>query len=252
MHGLLKSGLGLLIGLLWLLVLGAYQEFAPAIGAIFATAVLATFVLLHVIRKQPKAWIYGRLQGFDKQHLPLSMLLVLLLTSLQVSLFANFAQLPSPTLAVAGNGNPTHSLALLAAIAILAAPVIEEFGFRLWLQTPLEKIFTPWPAILCSTLLFTLVHGAEGWYSHLLSGLVYGLALWLSRSIWLPILMHAASNALIALLNASDGVTTVLRHWMVNEAALLPWLSGALAVLCLWCGVAWYRRFAKGSQAAHR
>lgn len=243
MKALLNSGLGLLVGLLWLLVLGAYQQFSPTLGALFASAVLATFGLLHVKLKRPAAWTYQRLQGFAPQHLPLSLLLVVLLTSLQVSLFANFTQLPAPTLAIASGTAAAHSLSLLAAVAILAAPLIEEFGFRLWFQTPLETIFTPWLAIIGSSLVFTAVHGLDGWYSHLLSGLVYGTALWLSGSIWLPILMHASSNALIALLNASDAVTTILRHWMVNEATLLPLLSGGLAVLTLACAVAWVRRF---------
>lgn len=245
MKALLNSGLGLLAGLIWLLVLGAYQEFEPKLGALFASAVLATFVLLHLVQKRPAAWTYQRLQGFDRKHLPLSLLLVLLLTTLQVSLFANFAQLPTPTLAVAGNSNAAHSLTLLAAVAILAAPIIEEFGFRLWLQTPLEAVLTPWFAIMASSLVFTVVHGLDGWYSHLLSGLVYGTALWLSGSIWLPILMHAASNLLIALLNASDAVTSILRHWMVNEAELLPMLSAVLAAVTLVCVVLWVRGFAK-------
>lgn len=245
MKTLLNSGLGLLVGLIWLLVLGAYQEFEPKLGALFASAVLATFVLLHLVQKRPTAWTYQRLQIFDRKHLPLSLLLVLLLTTLQVSLFANFAQLPTPTLAVAGNTNAAHSLTLLAAVAILAAPIIEEFGFRLWLQTPLEALLKPWLAIIASSLLFTAVHGLDGWYSHLLSGLVYGTALWLSGSIWLPILMHAASNLLIALLNASDTVTSILRHWMVNEAELLPMLSAVLAVTTLICAALWVRSFTK-------
>ncbi len=245
MKALLNSGLGLLVGLIWLLTLGAYQEFEPVLGALFASAVLATFVLLHLVQQRPAAWTYQRLQGFDRKYLPLSLLLVLLLTTLQVSLFANFAQLPAPTLAVASSTSAAHSLTLLAAVAILAAPIIEEFGFRLWLQTPLEALLTPWPAIIVSSLLFTAVHGLDGWYSHLLSGLVYGTALWLSGSIWLPILMHAASNLLIALLNASDAVTSILRHWMVNEAELLPALSTALAAGTLVCALLWVRSFVK-------
>lgn len=245
MKALLNSGLGLLVGLIWLLVLGTYQQFEPLLGALFASAVLVTFVLLHIVQRRPAVWTHQRLQGFDRKHLPLSLLLVLLLTTLQVSLFANFAQLPMPTLAVAGSSSAAHSLTLLAAVAILAAPIIEEFGFRLWLQTPIEAVLTPWLAIIASSLLFTAVHGLDGWYSHLLSGLVYGTALWLSGSIWLPIIMHAVSNLLIALLNASDAVTSILRHWMVNEAELLPTLSAVLAAFTLVCAVLWVRSFAK-------
>lgn len=245
MKALLKSGTGLLVGLIWLSLLGAYQQFSAPIGALFASAVLATFVLLHVVQRRPAAWTYQRLEGFDRKDLPLSLLLVLLLTALQVSLFANFAQLPTPTLAIAGGSTTAHSLSLLAAVAILAAPIIEEFGFRLWLQTPLEDLMKPGLAIIASSLLFTAVHGLDGWYSHLLSGLVYGTALWLSGSIWLPVLMHATSNLLIALLNTSDAVTTVLRHWMLNEASLLPVLSAVLAGLTVACAWFWIRSFAK-------
>lgn len=241
MRALAQSGLGLLAGLLWLLVLGAYQQFSPLLGALFAAAVLATFVLLHLVLKRPATWSYQRLRGFDPKHLPLSLLLVLLLTSLQVSLFANFAQLPAPTLAIASDSTAAHNLSLLAGVAILAAPLIEEFGFRLWLQSPLETLLTPWIAVLVSSLIFTAVHGVDGWYSHLLSGLLYGAALWLSGSIWLPILMHATSNLCIALLNASEGVTTVLRHWMVNDASLLPILSLVLATLTLVFAILWAR-----------
>ena len=252
MKALLNSCLGLLVGLIWLLLLGAYQQFTPLLGALFAAAVLATFVVLHVVRGHPIGWRYQRLQGFERKYLPLSLLLVLLLTCLQISLFANVAQLPVSTLAVSGSNAATLDVTLLAAVAILAAPIIEEFGFRLWLQTPLEALVTPALAIISSSLLFTAVHGLEGWYSHLLSGLVYGTALWLSGSIWLPVLMHAASNLLIALLNASEAVTTVLRHWMVNEADLLPVLSAVLAGLTLTCAVMWVRGFSKPALAERR
>ena len=82
-------------------------------------------------------------------------------------------------------------------IAVVAAPVTEELIFRGCLYGILRKSGGRVTAIVVSSVLFALIHG------HLpsLPGLVVlavGLALVYERcgSLWAPISMHAAFNAL--------------------------------------------------------
>ena len=238
---LARAAGGLLLGLFWLLLLGAYARFQMPAAALFAIAVTGVFAAAHVYRGWPQAWRYARLRGFDRAHLAPALATLLLLSAAQIGLLVI---LGAPQTAASSQPAPGW---LLPVIAICAAPLIEEFAFRLWLQSPLETLLPAAMALLLSTLAFTLVHGLETWYSHALSGLLYGGALILSGSIWLPVLLHTVSNAIIAGLDATPGVTDVLRHWS-NHTGMLAY--GIVAMLLGGAGLMsgyWYRVTARSA-----
>ena len=79
-----------------------------------------------------------------------------------------------------------------------AVPLVEELVFRGWIQHTLERWWGPAPAILAATALFTLAHLGRPHWSILLVpttlGLATGTAVWLARSIWPAIAIHALWN----------------------------------------------------------
>jgi membrane protease YdiL (CAAX protease family) len=98
---------------------------------------------------------------------------------------------------------------LLAACAVIGAPITEELTYRVFLQSGLLALFRrTWAAILTTSVLFGAVHaGVADW--HALPGLFFfGLALGIayerSRSPLVPITMHALFNgAMVALAMAT-------------------------------------------------
>jgi membrane protease YdiL (CAAX protease family) len=79
---------------------------------------------------------------------------------------------------------------------VILAPTFEEFVFRAFLLGCLLKPLRPWLALLISTALFASVHWS--WLTASFAGVVYGLLYLRYGNVWLCILVHAASNLLVA------------------------------------------------------
>lgn len=119
-------------------------------------------------------------------------------------------------------------------LAIGAAPLLEEFGFRGWIQRPLERGFGATPAIATSAALFALAHGeAELMPVRFAAGLVLGHAVWASRSIWSSVFLHLSWNLGAIALDAVAGDVDVSNkgwEWGVPAAAA----TALCLVVCAW------------------
>lgn len=84
----------------------------------------------------------------------------------------------------------------LAVLAVGVAPVLEEFFFRGLIQRTLERRWGAAAGIGGAAALFALVHFLP-WVLplHLFLGLVFGFAVYATRSIWAGVVLHAANNA---------------------------------------------------------
>lgn len=99
-----------------------------------------------------------------------------------------------------GKGDSSHLVHALISTAIMAA-FLEELLFRGILFRWIEEFAGSWAALLITAALFGLVHimnpGAT-WFTSLAiaieAGLLLGGAYMLTRSLWLPIGLHAAWN----------------------------------------------------------
>jgi hypothetical protein len=91
---------------------------------------------------------------------------------------------------------PGGSLAL-AALAVLVAPLLEEFFFRGWAQGALERRMPAWPAILVTAGTFAALHGLDafGLVPRAALATAAGYAVWATQSIWPGVALHAAYNA---------------------------------------------------------
>jgi len=92
------------------------------------------------------------------------------------------------------------TVALIALVAVVLAPVAEELLFRGFLQPAAERWFGTGPAILLSAVFFAVAHPQ---FSVMAPMFILGLTLaWLfarTRSLVAPIVLHAANNAQVIL-----------------------------------------------------
>lgn len=98
--------------------------------------------------------------------------------------------------------------------AVLAAPVLEEIAFRVFLQSAaLRLIGRAWPAIIFTSILFTLAHvnmGVAHGHWHALAALFVlsiglGIAYEWTRRPMVPIVMHMVFNAFNVLIVVAGG-----------------------------------------------
>lgn len=88
---------------------------------------------------------------------------------------------------------------LVAVMAVVIAPLLEEMLFRGLLQTLLRTyVGRPWPAIVVTSLLFAVVHAdVPHWPALFVLSLGLGYAYEKSGSLFQPIFMHAFFNGVV-------------------------------------------------------
>jgi len=87
---------------------------------------------------------------------------------------------------------------LLAFLAVVVAPLVEEMIFRGLFQTMIRSYLgRPWPAIMLTSALFAAVHGnATHWPALFVLSVGLGYAYEKSGSLFRPIFMHALFNGI--------------------------------------------------------
>lgn len=92
---------------------------------------------------------------------------------------------------------------LLAVVAVIGAPISEEFAFRGFLQSSLAKTpFGFWGAAIITNSAWTGLHAgytATGLADVFIAGLVFSWVLWRTGSLWVPVICHGLYNGLIFL-----------------------------------------------------
>lgn len=122
----------------------------------------------------------------------------------------------------------TNDEATLILLAVIMAPLFEEIIFRGIIQKGLLNTgLKPWKAILISAILFGMVHGNPWQFvGAVLLGTVLGLVYYKTKSLLLPILLHAFNNLCSAILifygnTESFAETFKISEWMVLGIGIL-------------------------------
>ena len=210
--------------LVWFLAAG-YGLFVVgslAVGLLFEQVGLALSLALYAVNvvcfvgaaywlgaRRAGGWAAFGLRAFDLRWVAPALLAALLLLPVRglAALIAN---------ALLGGGDaslqprldlmlPPGPLGLNLALTLLGAgllvPLAEELYFRGLLHGWLAERLSLWPRVLLSSALFALGHfdNAGVMAASFILGLLCALALERSRSLWLPIIIHAVNNS-VALL----------------------------------------------------
>lgn len=122
----------------------------------------------------------------------------------------------------------TNDKATLIVLAVIMAPLFEEIIFRgIIMKGLLNKGMKPLTAIVISALLFGLVHG-NPWQliGAVLLGCVLGLVYYKTKSLLLPILLHAFNNLTAVFLIAYNKTEGFAETFKVSE-----WLILAIGIV---------------------
>jgi membrane protease YdiL (CAAX protease family) len=100
------------------------------------------------------------------------------------------------TPAVTPDSDPTRQLGF-AFLAVIAAPISEEYLFRGLLFRGLERLWGGWRAVLWSALYFAIYHAPVSWPPVLLVGIFNALLFRHTRNLTPCVIAHACYNALV-------------------------------------------------------
>ena len=126
-------------------------------------------------------------------------------------------------------------IATVVTLAAVLVPLLEEFLFRGWLQTRLERRFAPGTAIIATAVIFGLAHfQLFGLPVRVIFGLTAGYLAWSTRSIWPGVILHAIYNGmLLGGGTAAPGIDEhVLQRWANTPSIFWP-SAAAFFLSCL-------------------
>jgi uncharacterized protein len=138
----------------------------------------------------------------------------------------------------------------LLMIALLPA-VFEETAFRGGLQNLLVRWFgSPWPAIILTSILFSLIHASYyGFLVRFSLGVILGLLFHYSRNLWIPILFHFIFNGMQVTALYLMNVTSVAKRKDIEES--FPVWVGLIALVALVYLIIAYRKASQEVRLKH-
>jgi hypothetical protein len=157
-------------------------------------------------------------------------------------LAAFFTHLASPALlkteiekidiGIDSNSLQFPNLAVFILATVIVAPITEEFIFRGVLLHRWSAKWGKTSAILISSIIFGLVHGDIFFMSRIVSGMIYSLIYLETKTLVVPVILHAMHNALALastivahLSSANQDVEVSFRdlwYGLINTALALP------------------------------
>lgn len=242
---------GLLTWLVWQLGLEAAFFFSPPLAVAWMAVVLGLFLRVYAIparwnrrgrvrsrvRSPGRAWPWIALTAPAMALLPLALWTVLL--SLGMAQEVDYGERLEAWLK-----RPGGEAAFLV-LAVAVAPLLEEFGFRGWIQRPVERKLGAQAAIAGTALLFAIAHFQADYLPvRLAGGLVLGHAVYATRSVWTGVALHVAWNAgALAFGAAFPDFDPAGKGWAWAAPA-----AGVALVSLVWC--AWGVRRMQDAAAA--
>lgn len=117
----------------------------------------------------------------------------------------------------------TKDTATMIVLAVIMAPVFEEIVFRGIIQKGLiNKGMKPFTAIFISAVVFGLVHGNPWQFvGAVLLGCILGLVYYKTKSLLLPILLHAFNNLFSSLLIFYGDTESFGEFFKISEEIIL-------------------------------
>jgi membrane protease YdiL (CAAX protease family) len=145
------------------------------------------------------------------------------LAGIWIVFFQLFRVPPNRLLPANFASSPLFAAAIIAGASLLA-PITEESAIRGYLQTVLEREFTPVTAVILSSVVFAIAHVSQGaaWPKllvYFLVGLTFGTLAYLNNSILPVIPVHIAGDVTFFLLVWPNDATRKL----VSEGGADTW-----------------------------
>ena len=195
---------------LWGVLQGAFL-LVPPVAAIAVNLLLGSvfvwwFVLRPAAVRNLPARATLRLRGLGASARWLPLLGAALVTHVLAYLvvFARFIPLPPENEILEAYIRRPFGGAAVFTVAVVIAPLLEEFFFRGWMQRTLERRYESTVAIVVTAVAFAAVHFDEfGFVVRLAFGLLVGYVAYSTRSVWPGVVLHATYNAGVMLVGGA-------------------------------------------------
>lgn len=222
----------LLLMFAWLITLSIIIDELESSYAIVLGIILTTsFFFIHGYFEKPNSWTFNRTKWVLPERWYFLIGIAVLLVLGDIFWLYHVKTSTSPF-----EEDPVAFVIL----GIIAFPLIEEFGFRLWIQSFLESRFKPIIAILIVAFVFALFHKPEMPIPQLLGGVFYGTVLVSTKSIWWVVFLHMIQNALVILAGRIDyikevsfvmmdrvgnlNITVAILLWILSSICIIIWM----------------------------
>jgi membrane protease YdiL (CAAX protease family) len=131
---------------------------------------------------------------------------------------------------------------------VVIAPLFEEFLCRGYLLGYLHKCYGATRAILFSALFFGVLHVQPvAVVNAFLMGVVLGVVYLATRTLWAPILLHAANNALAYLLIRSGSEQMTFYELLGGHKVLYGVCYAVAFCFCFWAAFRLWKLLPKGA-----
>lgn len=133
---------------------------------------------------------------------------------------------------------------------VVFAPLFEEFLCRGYLLGSLQKCYGATRAVLLSSLFFGVLHVQPvAVVNAFLMGVVLGVVYLATRTLWAPILLHAANNALAYLLIRSGSEQMTFYELLGGHKVLYGICYAVAFCFCFWAAFRLWKLLPKGASA---
>lgn len=227
-----------------LLALPAFSPgLAPALSALWLLAVATAFAWLHLggragSKRRRVRYRVRPLGPGAAWLIPMLPVLVLVQLSLATLLFSlGIVTETAETGPIEELLDRRAGMLLVALLAVVVAPLTEEFFFRGRIQRALERWDGPVWAIAATSMLFAWIHfDPAGVPNRFVGGCVLGFAVYATRSIWSGVILHAGWNGGLLLLTSmvGDRASDKATDLQVITSATVLLLASALTLV--WVG----------------
>lgn len=103
--------------------------------------------------------------------------------------------------------------------AVLIAPIFEEYLFRGYIAGTIQYAYGSVAAWFLSSMIFGIAHGQPAvMVSATMSGLVLGFYFLRSRSVMIPMILHAMNNLTVCFLQTFDAGELTFRQLIANDS----------------------------------
>ncbi|MBW3572946.1 MAG: CPBP family intramembrane metalloprotease [Gemmatimonadetes bacterium] len=244
---------GLLTWLVWYIPLALLFQFSPAVAVAGMAGLAALFLRVYAFpgRWGARARARSRVRGVGRAW-PWVVATAPAMAGVSLGLWTALLALGLATEVEFGEelqkflARPGGEVAFYL-LAVAVAPLLEEFGFRGWIQRPLERRWGAQTAIAVTAVLFALAHlEPQAVPVRLAAGLVLGHAVYATRSIWAGVALHVSWNAgVLAFGTALPDFDPTGKGWAWAAPA-----AGVAVLSLVWC--AWtVRRMQDETGRAH-
>lgn len=137
---------------------------------------------------------------------------------------------------------PAGRLAVVL-LAVAIAPLLEELVFRGLLQRRLERRWGAAGGVAATSLLFAVIHFLPWIFPlHFVLGLAFGYAVYVTRSVWAGVILHAANNAtaMVGLILQPGRPEQLPTLWTTGPNA--EWWQAVAATIVFALVLAWVAR----------